>query len=253
MAHELMIAGALVFGLIAALFVGEMFGRRVSRERNASVGTQVGAIQGAMLGLLGLFLGFSFAGASGRFMERQDLIVQEANAIGTAFLRAEMLDEPERTMLRSELASYVSHRLSVSDRPNFKVTASDVQRITGHHDAMWRITREGVERKPGVMVALLGPVNDVIDLHTTRLAAGRKHLPVLVLSLLLACSVLATGVLGFGCGASGRGSMFMGTALCVVMAASLWATIDLDHPRSGLIRLSDAPLRALHLDAQPAP
>ena len=90
---EVAIAFALVFGLVAALIVGDVLGRRVSRDRSASVGAQVGAIQGAMLGLLGLFLGFSFAGAAGRFMERQDLIVREANAIGTAYLRADLLDE----------------------------------------------------------------------------------------------------------------------------------------------------------------
>jgi hypothetical protein len=248
MLHELMVASALVFGLIVALFVGEVLGRRVSRERNASVGAQVGAIQGAMLGLLGLFLGFSFAGAAGRFMERQDLIVREANAIGTAYLRAELLDEPDRSALQSELAAYVAHRISLSDRPEYLVTAADVRQIAGYHESMWRFAREGVERKPAVMLALLGPINEVIDLHTTRMAAGRKHLPVFVMSLLLACSVLAIGVIGYGCGASGRGSMMMGAALCVVMAASLWATIDLDHPRAGLIRLSDAPLAELRLE-----
>jgi hypothetical protein len=253
MIRELLIAGGLVFGLFAMLVIGERFGRRISKKRSASEGAQVGAIQGAMLGLLGLLLGFSFAGAAGRFMERQDLIVDEANAIGTAYLRAELLDEPERNLLRAELAAYVSHRLSVSDRAEYAVTRADFDQIAGHHGAMWRITREGVERKPGVMIALLGPINEVIDLHSTRVAAGRKHLPALVMSLLLACSGLAIGVIGYGCGVSGKGSMVMATALCVLMAAALWATIDLDHPRAGMIRLSDRPLRELALDAHLAP
>ena len=98
------------------------------------------------------------------------------------------------------------------------------------------------------MVVVLPPVNDVIDMHATRVAAGRKHLPMLVLGLLIACSLLGVAVIGYGCGLGRRRSLPMTVSLAVLIGAALWTTIDLDYPRRGLIKLSDAPLRDLDLN-----
>jgi hypothetical protein len=103
-------------------------------------------------------------------------------------------------------------------------------------------------------VAILGvlvPVNEVIDLHSTRLAAGRKHLPRPVMGLLIVCSMLATGVIGYGCGLGGRRRAPLTVSLAILIGMALWITVDLDHPRAGLLRLSDAPLEALKLDRVP--
>jgi hypothetical protein len=87
----------------------------------------------------------------------------------------------------------------------------------------------------------------VINLHTTRLAAARKHLPLPVMSLLIGCSALSIGVIGFGCGLSGQRSRMMTGALVLLITATLWITVDLDHPRAGLLQLNDAPLAELNL------
>jgi hypothetical protein len=240
-------------GLLVALLVAVEAGYRVGRRRAADAdsppsGGQVGAIQGAMLGLLGLLLGFSFAGAASRFIERQDLIVQEANAIGTAYLRADMIPEPNASQVRQVLAEYVAHRLEASKHlaeglpPNFQAE------IAAYHARLWGAAKDGVLARPEMAVAVLDPVNEVIDLHSTRLAAGRKHLPKVVLGLLVACSLLSMAVLGYGCGIGGGGRWpWLNGALAILIAAALWTTIDLDHPRAGLIRLSDAPLQELDL------
>ena len=99
------------------------------------------------------------------------------------------------------------------------------------------------------MLAVLDPVNAVIDVHSSRLAARRKHLPVLVLTLLVSCSVLSVGVIGYGCGLSRQRHLIMTGSLALLVGAALWITIDLDRPRQGWIRLSDAPLQALKFDA----
>src|SRR6185436_171858 len=115
---EVGVAVALLGGLALALEAGFRMGRAAGRRRAAAekAGGQVGAIQGAVLGLLGLLLGFSFAAAGARFVEKQDLIVQEANMIGTAYLRADLLEEPHATRLRQALEEYVRHRIEVSGR-----------------------------------------------------------------------------------------------------------------------------------------
>lgn len=246
---DLLIAVGLVGVLLLSLEAGYRSGRRARHDVETAASSQVGAVQGALLGLLGLLLGFSFAAAGARFLERQDLIVVEANAIGTAYLRAELLAEPHRFALRDALRRYTEHRLAVAARlrgPVAPTVASDVDRL---HAAIWSAAMAGVTDRPGSAVSVLPPVNEVIDLHSVRVAAGRKHLPLLVMGLLVACSALAIGVIGYGCGLGGRRSAPLTVPLAILIGTALWITIDLDHPRAGLIQLSDAPLAALRFDA----
>ena len=250
---ELGVAAGLLLGLAGAQELGYRLAQRGSKsEKNAERGGgQIGAIQGALLGLLGLLLGFSFAGAASRFIERQDLIVQEANAIGTAYLRADLLDEPHAARMRQVLEQYVRHRVEVSktlaEGPRPEVEAQ----VARFHTQLWAAARDGVLAKPAMTMAVLNPVNDVIDFHSTRVGASHKHLPALVLGLLIVCSLLAMAVIGYGCGLAGRRSMLMTVSLAALIAAALWTTIDLDYPRSGLIQLSDEPLAQLKLGSTP--
>lgn len=92
-------------------------------------------------------------------------------------------------------------------------------------------------------------MNEVIDRHSTRLAASRKHLPPLDMGLLIACSLLAVAVIGYGCGLAGRRNAPMTVSLVLLIGTALWITIDLDHPRAGFMQLSDAPLESLKFEA----
>jgi hypothetical protein len=250
---ELTITVGLLVGLMTALEAGYRFGRRhVAAKGNAPSGGQVGAIQGAMLGLLGLLLGFSFAGAASRFVERQDLIVQEANAIGTAYLRADLLPEPYASQVRRVLAEYVADRLEESQHLAAGLGFNAEAKAAAFHSRLWQAARDGSLARPELTKVVLDPVNEVIDLHSTRTASGRKHLPLVVLELLIACSLLSMGVAGYSSGLSAGGRWpWLNGSLAILIAAALWTTIDLDHPRAGLIRLSDEPLRKLNLKASP--
>lgn len=236
-------------GLLLLLFIGLEFGfrsgRRAVEERDSKAAGQIGAIQGAVLGLLGLLLGFSFAAAGARFLERQDLIVQEANSIGTTYLRAGLLAEPYRSELRSELKRYTAERLVMSQQLRGGFTQEMADKVTDSHTKIWNIAKHGVLEERTLVQAVLPPVNELIDLHSTRVGAARKHLPKLVMGLLIACSALSVVVIGYGCGLSDSRRLPMTIPLAVVIATSLWITIDLDHPRAGLLLLNDAPLREI--------
>ncbi len=243
-----MAAGLLAL-LSLALELGFRSGRRASaKEPDARAAGQVGAIQGAVLGLLGLLLAFSFSAAGARFLERQDLIVQEANAIGTATLRADLLEAPHASALRAALRRYTEHRIAVAGHLRTGLEPDDVAEVDRLQADIWRAATAGIAPRPEAILGVLPPVNDVLDLHSLRLAAGRKHLPLLVLGLLIACSGLAMAVIGFGCGLGGRRRAPLTVSLTLLIGATLWITIDLDHPRAGLLQLSDAPLRALKFD-----
>jgi hypothetical protein len=246
---DLSFAAGLLAVLLAALEVGYRAGRRALSESAAS--SQVGTIQGALLGLLGLLLAFSFSAAGTRFLERQDLIVTEANTIGTAYLRAELLDEPRRTELRTALAEYTAHRVFWSAHVRSGIPESVSADGDRFRDRIWRAACDGAAAKPAVILAVLNPVNDLIDLHSLRIAAAHKHLPVPVTGLLIICSLLSVGVISFGCGSSGRRRASLTMPLTFLIAASLWITIDLDHPRAGLLQLSDEPLASLKFDPPP--
>ncbi len=248
MIQDIIVGIGLFALLLLALEFGFRAGRRASAEADPRASGQVGAIQGAMLGLLGLLLGFSFAAAGSRFLEKQDLIVTEANAIGTAYLRADLLDEPHRSDLRTALKEYTEYRIEVSEQLRKYVPADAQAKFERQHGQIWSPAIAGVLAKLPVMHGVLPPVNEVIDLHTVRLAAGRKHLPLPVMSLLIACSVLAMCVIGYGSGIGGRRRAPLTVSLALLIAAALWITIDLDHPRAGLLQLSDAPLRELKFD-----
>jgi hypothetical protein len=246
--EDLLIAAGLLALLLTALEAGFRAGRAVKRDSQASGGGQVGAIQGAILGLLGLLLAFSFSAAGARFLERQDLIVEEANAIGTASLRADLLDEPHRSALRAALRRYTEHRLALSRQLRSGVEATVLAEIEQLHARIWRAAIAGVSSRPASMIGVLPPINEVIDLHSTRVAAGRKRLPMPVVGLLIVCSGLAIGVIGYGCGIGGGRNAPLTVPLAILIGAALWVTVDLDHPRAGLMQLSDAPLQALKFD-----
>jgi hypothetical protein len=239
--QDMSVAFALLLVLLISLETGFRIGRRAARQTDTAASAQIGAIQGAILGLLG----FSFAAAGARFIERQDLIVQEANAIGTAYLRADLLDEPFRSELRSALKSYTEYRVDLAARGRYGLTDADTAAIEQQHARMWRAAIAGVANRPATMVGVLPPLNDVIDLHSTRLYAGVKHLPTLVMALLIASSMLSVGVIGYGYGGGGHRRAALTVPLAVVIAVALWITIDLDRPRAGLIQLNDAPLESL--------
>jgi len=244
---------AIFAGMIAALLVffeiGFRIGEHTKEDQTSAEGGQVGVIQAALLGLLGLLLAFSFAAAGARFLERQDLIVQEANAIGTSYLRADLLAEPHRTELRSALKRYTEHRIQATAGPSGTSDPAIAAEVEVLHARIWSAAIAGVRNNPDLALSVLPPLNDVIDLHSTRVAAVRKHIPGVVFGLLLVCSALSIAMIGYGCGTAGRRRAPLTVSLTLIVAASLWITFDLDHPRRGLLQLSDAPLQALKFDA----
>jgi hypothetical protein len=243
---SMLVALGLIVGLVGALEVGFIVGARLKREPDISNEQQILTIEAALLGLLALLLGFSFAGAASRFMERQDQIMLEANAIGTVYLRADLLDEPQASELRRLLEEYVRHLLATW-KPMVRGDAPDAEKKTLALQAqMWKVSVAGVRGRPDAR-AILDPLNAVYDMHGTRVAATEKHLPAVILTLLLVCSLLGMGVIGYGCGVCGRRNLLIAAALSMLVGAALWTTIDLDHPRAGLMQLSDKPLQNLRL------
>lgn len=235
----------IVLSCVAALFGGRAWGRRVARRGawgSDETRSHIGVLQAASLGLLALLLGFSFAGSSNRFLERQRLVVEEANAIGTAWLRAGLLDEAWAVPLRESLEMHAADRAALGQTTDTAEIEAIEDRMERRQSEFWEIARDGAAAEPSIAVVVLEPVNAVIDLHQTRKSAARLHLPVPVLLLLLLSAMLAIGSVGFGEGLTGCTGSAISIALVLLIALALWVIGDLDHPRRGLIRVDQSPV-----------
>jgi hypothetical protein len=246
--------------LLLAIEVGARVGASV-RSRHKGKGTvDIGSIQGAMLGLLGLLLAFTYSLAANRQDTRRELVVREANAIGTAYLRTDLLPEPHRRELQAILRQYVDSRLMPDEIMQDPVKLAEaVRRSEGVLQTLWPAARRSNESRPPTPLDALmfQALNEVIDLHTERLAAFEYRVPQIILWLLIAVAAIAVAVTGFGGALSGQRNLVLTSTLAVLLAAVTVVIIDLDNPRRGFIRVSQRPLiqlrDSLQVDAEPTP
>ena len=234
------LAGLLLVVLLACHEAGYRLGCRVAKVDD-DYKRRVDMIRNAILALVTFLVGFSFAGAGARFIDRQDMIVKEANAIGTAYLRAMLLPEPQRGQLQAELRQYTTDRLELLrsyDQPTIRpllAKAGEAQ------NRIWRIGMAGVGSDREFANFMLPALNDVIDIHSEHLSAARRHIPQPILIVIIVAAAIGIGMIGYDNGLVRRRFFFLSGAFAVVAAASLWMTIDLDRPRHGFVRSSEQP------------
>ena len=228
--------------LLAALTLASMVGVRL-RDRRADAGRDNdGYIISADLGLLALLIGFTFSLVLGRYDTRRDLVLREANAIGTTWLRAQFAPEPFRSDLRSLTRRYVDARLALADAGE---DAAAITRAEGMADDLqrriWDTTMAAVPRiEPASAVPLLvSTVNETIDLAEARKTALAARLPGSVLLALLIYALISAGVLGYVMRGNSRISAFV---LFVLLALAITLILDLDRTRTGTIVVSQAPM-----------
>jgi len=189
--------------------------------------------------LVAFLIGFSFSGAASRFIERQDIIVKEANALGTAYLRADVIAEPQRSELKGALREYTADRVRLLSGKERDQIPPLLAKVGGLHERMWRSAIKGTQDNAPLMGVVLPSINEVIDLHSTHLALARRHLPLPIVVVLLATAAISVGLMGFGNGRVGRRFSLLDSVYGVVLAVALWMTIDLDYPSIGIIRVSN--------------
>src|SRR6185437_15972747 len=175
-------------------------------------------------------IGFAFSGAASRFIDRQDLIVKEANALGTAYLRADTIAEPQRGDLKGALKEYTADRVALLGCDGREQIEPLLAKARDLHERMWRSAINATQGNAPLMAVVLPPINEVIDLHSVHLAMARRHLPIPIMTVLLGTAAIGVGLLGFGNGRAGRRFSVLDTVYGAVLAVALWMTIDLDYP-----------------------
>jgi hypothetical protein len=221
----------------AGFRIGRWWQERTPGEQEGPTGMLVGSILALQAFLLAVTIGM----ASDRFDTRRAIVLNEANAIGTTYLRAGYLPEPASSEIRKLFREYVPLRITLTAAENLE---ADIARSTAIHAELWAIA-EDIARttQNGDLVALfIESLNETIDLHEARVTARFSRVPETILLLLVGGSALSLGMVGYSAGLTKRRSLLSAVVLVIALGAVITIVVDLDRPREGLIQVSQQPL-----------
>jgi hypothetical protein len=248
----LLVVAALLLALAEA---GFRVGLRLHATKDEPRRSQIGGVQGAVLGLLGLLLGFTFAMAVGRYDTRRELVLKEANAVGTTWLRAGLLPEAHRAPVKDLLRRYVDVRLkyeALSGDPAMR--AEGIRLSAGIENELWRHAEAAAREAPtAVTVSFITTLNEMIDTDAERVAAHRNRIPSGVWVLLVFVAAFGCFTSSYGSGAQGARSAFTSVLLPGLITIVILLIFDLTHSRQGFIGINQQPLIDLQQSIKPHP
>ena len=243
------VSGVQLFLILIALLMlsslsGSLAGRRKRELVSEDVKSQVSTLQGSLLGLMALLLGFTFSMTVSRYDLRKQLILEEANAIGTTYLRARLLPDPYASQATDLLREYVGIRVALSESGADETSRSTLQAATEKaeklHDQLWSVA-QGVDSQEPRSVAtglFIQSLNEVIDLHSKRLIALDNHVPEPVILMLWGVGLLSMGLTSYSCSLAGWRHYVATSMMALLIASVIGLIMDLDRPQRGFIRVS---------------
>lgn len=241
-------------GFFTCLELGFRLGQRRLNKTDDPEKTHTSALQGATLGLLALLLGFTFAMAVSRYDNRKSVILDQANAIGTAELRSRLLPaaqaEPAAKLFREYVDNWLSYRAAGTDLSGLE--AADA-RASAIENALWNLAREATTADSQSIVAglFVSAMNDVIDMHEKRHRSLEDRVPEVVFFLLYLVSAFALGQIAYSSGLSGHRHPVANVLFACCIALVLVIIMDIDRPRRGLIQVSQESMTRLQESLKP--
>ena len=230
--------------MLLVLETGRRIGKRYysMEESDHHRGNRI-LVESAIYGLLGLLIAFTVSGAANRFDARRTLTVQEANAIGTAYLRLDLLPAAAQPELRRKFRRYTEARLAVFRLlPDFEASNAEAIRANELQRSIWN---EVIAALPGVpqsaTLMLLPALNEMFDITSSRAIAGQAHTPLVILCALAVLALFCCLLAGYGlAGENPLGSALRMIGFALIVTLTIFVILDLDYPRVGLIRLDYA-------------
>lgn len=230
---------ALFLLLLAFTEIGYELGKHL-RKPDEESSSAINTIKGAALALLGLLLGFSFAISSGRFEQRRQLMIQEANAIGTAYLRGDLMEEPLKSRYKDLLRNYTDLRIE-----SFRAVAlldekewERIRKVQALQDEIWKAGMEYAQshpQGPGTIL-LVNALNEMIDTGTERTVARLVEVPPPILLLLIASILISGFFVGHSIGLARNRQWLVTLLFSFLITLVVYIVLDMDQPRRGLIQ-----------------
>jgi hypothetical protein len=238
------LAALLSIGLFLAILLLLEMGRRIGVRRIAKDGEAAklgfGAVDGAVFGLLGLLIAFAFSGAAVRFDSRRQLIVEETNAIGTAYLRLDLLPANAQPVLRDSFRRYLDSRIEIYRRlPDVSAAFEELARSNALQSEIWSqaVAASRTASSPAAAMLLLPALNQMIDITTSRTMASQMHPPEIVFIMLAVVALTSSLLAGYGMASSAVRSWIHLLGFALIMAITVNVILDMEYPRLGLIRI----------------
>jgi hypothetical protein len=233
----------LFLGMLVLLEVGRRIGMRQLAADPQGAEAGVGTVQGAVFALLGLLIAFTFSGAASRFDMRRQLVVDETNDIGTAYLRLDLLPVEAQPELREKFRNYVDARLAIYRKlPDMAAAQDEMVKANRLQGEIWRqsvAASKGQSASAAAPLLLLPALNAMIDITTTRTMAAQIHPPMIIFALLFGLALVSSLLVGYGMAGSNARNWLHMLGLAFVMAVSVYVILDIEYPRLGFIRVDD--------------
>jgi hypothetical protein len=240
--EALALAVVLLIAMLVLLEVGRRIGARRLARDSEGARAGVGVVEGAVFGLLGLMLAFTFSGAASRFDTRRHLIVEEVNAIGTAWLRIDALAPELRPEIKDGFRRYLDARLSTYRKlPDVAAAMEELARSKRIQDEIWAKATTAV-RTPGgepARMLLLPALNAMFDIAETRTQAARMHPPMVIFVMLALLAMAGALLVGYGMAGGRTRNWIHMVSFAATMAVAIYVILDLEFPRLGFIRVDD--------------
>jgi hypothetical protein len=238
-----LLTGGLFLGMITLMEAGRHIGVRLQGKQGGIASAGFGVLEGALFALMGLILAFSFSGAGERLDARRQLIVEEANCVGTAYLRLDLLPTQAQPELREKFRQYVDARLAAyAALPDMAKTQAAIDRSITIQNEIWTKAVAATKQPAGSLQATLlviPALNEMFDIGNTQYMSAKIHPPlviyVLMGVLILICSLLA----GFEMGFNRNRSWLHVFAFATLLAITVYTIIELEFPRLGLVNVSN--------------
>jgi hypothetical protein len=237
-------AAALFFCMVALIELGRRMGAQRLERDPEGMPLGAGAAEAAVFALLGLLIAFTFSGAAARFQDRKELIRQEANAIGTAWLRIDLLPGDAQPEMRQLFRRYADVRVvtyaNVADQDATQARLAEGAVLQGEiwSRSVKACASPGAARDAALL--LLPALNDMFDITTTRAMATRNHLPAVIFLLLVGMCFVGSLLIGYDIAGNKQRIRLHPWAYAAVLAASVYVIVDLEFPRLGLIQVGEA-------------
>jgi hypothetical protein len=236
---------AVFVAFFAALIVCLEAGRRAGRKAFSSDRAHpsgLGTVEAVTFGLLGLMLAFTFSGAAERLDRRRGQIVDEANAIGTAWLRLDVLPANTQPQLREAVRRYTDSRIAVYRtfaESGVDAARAEYARSSALQLEVWTQAVAACRDVPSATVVVLPALNEMFDIATTRLAATQMHPPGIVYVVLALISLVCGFLVGYEMGGTEVASRSHMIVLAFVLSFTFYVILDFEYPRLGFIRIDD--------------
>lgn len=231
---------SLTLGMLFLMEVGRRIGVRWLAEESEGARAGAAVIEAAVFGLMSLLIAFTFYGAAARYDTRRELIVEEANYIGTAWLRLDLLPAAAQPLLRERFRQYVEVRLAVHRKlPDFTAAQAELAKSKDLQHEIWSqaVAACQASGSSSTTMLLLAALNQMIDITTTRIMGVQMHPPPLIYAMLALMVLAGSLIAGYNMAASKRRDWFHLIIFVVVMGVAIYVILDFEFPRLGLIRI----------------